>query len=146
MTVKKTVGVDHLTIRGVWVILKKHILEAMHTCTKKNHARAHCRKNPRTFSEPKKEHITSIHVARKKQIPSPWKGLKNHLHTPPQKSKGPSLSDGEQMHSSPRWIFFHAQRVVKTKRNSESKTKPLKTCHTFTDVCSGQIKYKFNTL
>lgn len=84
----------------------------MHTCTKKNHARAHCRKNPRTFSEPKKEHITSIHVARKKQIPSPWKGLKNHLHTPPQKSKGPSLSDEKQMHSSPRWIFFSDNQKV----------------------------------
>ena len=131
---KKSIGVDHLACKGcvgdfekiyTWRILaSKKIMHATTAEKKSTH-----------FQWAEKRHVTRrkniVHTRHEKKNPYCVKDFKNIVHqitcSPgPEKSNGPPLSDGEQIHSSPRWIFFsdnksliiHAQRVVKTKWNS----------------------------
>ena len=130
-----------------WFWKNIHILEA-YLHQKNSCTQPLPKKNPRTFSEPNKEHVTRrkkyhAYTSREKNKSLVRERVKkivpttNHSHVPLQKSNSPFLSDRELMHSSPRWIFFldnkslviHAQRVVKTKWNSlnpkQNPSKPL---------------------
>ena len=144
---KKSIGVDHLTFKGCgWFWKKKQAFtwsllaptKFMFSTTAEKKTFTHVQwAEKRACCTEKKNIISCIHVARRKQIPSAWKlvnGLQKSCLHQIRHPLGGQMADPSEMgsKSTPRHgeyfsdnesYVIHAQRVVKTKWNSHLNPK-----------------------